>query len=99
MKPLAKLGSEKRPVIARVQTQDRAMKIMQICEEHGWKVIAGIEPDKPEDISDVQKLLSQAAYGAAPVAVRPTPKTGLNAPCPCGSGRKFKRCCAKSPTA
>ena len=23
----------------------------------------------------------------------PTPKTGRNHPCPCGSGRKFKRCC------
>ena len=23
----------------------------------------------------------------------PTPKTGRNEPCPCGSGRKFKRCC------
>lgn len=21
------------------------------------------------------------------------PKTGRNAPCPCGSGKKFKRCC------
>lgn len=27
-------------------------------------------------------------------AVRPEPaKAGRNAPCPCGSGRKFKRCC------
>jgi len=23
----------------------------------------------------------------------PTPKVGRNAPCPCGSGRKFKKCC------
>ena len=22
-----------------------------------------------------------------------------NAPCPCGSGKKFKKCCGKSPTA
>lgn len=25
--------------------------------------------------------------------VRETPKVGRNAPCPCGSGRKFKKCC------
>ena len=25
--------------------------------------------------------------------VRATPKTGRNAPCPCGSGKKFKKCC------
>ena len=24
---------------------------------------------------------------------RETPKTGRNEPCPCGSGKKFKRCC------
>lgn len=25
--------------------------------------------------------------------VRQTPKTGRNDPCPCGSGRKYKKCC------
>jgi uncharacterized protein len=30
---------------------------------------------------------------AAPVASR-APKIGRNEPCPCGSGRKFKKCCA-----
>ena len=27
--------------------------------------------------------------------VRGTPKTGRNDPCPCGSGRKFKKCCGQ----
>lgn len=27
------------------------------------------------------------------VAAQPGPKVGRNEPCPCGSGRKFKRCC------
>jgi SEC-C motif-containing protein len=26
--------------------------------------------------------------------VRPTPKVGRNDPCPCGSGKKHKKCCA-----
>lgn len=26
---------------------------------------------------------------------RPTPKVGLNEPCPCGSGRKYKKCCGR----
>ncbi|HUC18187.1 MAG TPA: SEC-C metal-binding domain-containing protein [Acetobacteraceae bacterium] len=32
------------------------------------------------------------------VARPPTryPKPGRNDPCPCGSGRKYKRCCAQS---
>ena len=28
------------------------------------------------------------------VRPRSVPKVGRNAPCPCGSGRKYKRCCA-----
>lgn len=27
--------------------------------------------------------------------VRSTPKTGRNDPCPCGSGKKFKKCCGQ----
>ncbi|MCS6914921.1 MAG: SEC-C metal-binding domain-containing protein [Myxococcales bacterium] len=29
--------------------------------------------------------------------VRATPRIGRNAPCPCGSGRKYKRCCLGQP--
>jgi len=28
---------------------------------------------------------------------RPDPKTGRNQPCPCGSGKKYKRCCLSKP--
>jgi len=34
----------------------------------------------------------QASKPAAPVR-RDTPKVGRNDPCPCGSGRKYKKCC------
>lgn len=29
---------------------------------------------------------------------RPSPKVGRNEPCPCGSGKKFKKCCGRGPT-
>ena len=28
--------------------------------------------------------------------VRERPKVGRNAPCPCGSGKKYKQCCGKA---
>ena len=28
--------------------------------------------------------------------VRDTPKIGRNDPCPCGSGKKYKKCCGKN---
>ncbi|MCO4764592.1 MAG: SEC-C domain-containing protein [Myxococcales bacterium] len=31
-----------------------------------------------------------------PQPVRNEPKIGRNAPCPCGSGKKYKRCCIDS---
>ena len=55
---MAKLGSEKRPAIIRVKTEARAVEIISICDKNGWQVIAGIEPDEPEDISDVEQLLN-----------------------------------------
>ncbi|MGE5308725.1 MAG: SEC-C metal-binding domain-containing protein [Deltaproteobacteria bacterium] len=30
-----------------------------------------------------------------PQAVRPQDKVGRNEPCPCGSGKKYKKCCGK----
>ena len=82
-----KLGSQKRPAVARVKSQKRAEEILSICNRRGWKVIVGIEPDKPEDISDVERLLNP------PEAAKAQVKTGRNEPCPCGSGKKYKRCC------
>ena len=31
-----------------------------------------------------------------PRSDRPSPKIGRNEPCPCGSGKKFKKCCGKA---
>jgi len=40
--------------------------------------------------------LDEEADGA-PVFAEPAPaKIGRNAPCPCGSGKKYKNCCGKS---
>ncbi len=30
--------------------------------------------------------------------IRRRKKVGRNAPCPCGSGKKYKRCCGRDPT-
>lgn len=41
----------------RVATEEKANEVYSLCDSYGWKVIIGIEPDQPEDISDVQRLL------------------------------------------
>lgn len=88
---MAKLGTKKRPAIVHVETEARAGEIMEICEARGWQVIVGIEPDKPEDILDVQKLMNRPPSLPAR-SERVHPVSG-NDYCPCGSGLKFKKCC------
>lgn len=83
---MSKLGSQKRPAIVRVQTMERGKEMVALCNRRGWQVIVGVESDKPEDISDVERLLN-------PVSVISGPKVGRNDPCPCGSGLKYKKCC------
>ncbi|MFZ1101316.1 MAG: SEC-C metal-binding domain-containing protein [Hyphomicrobiaceae bacterium] len=37
--------------------------------------------------------LNEAKAAAAAISVRQAPKVGRNDPCPCGSGKKYKKCC------
>jgi hypothetical protein len=48
----------------------------------------------------LQDVIRDAAYEGAqsqwqPQPSRATPKVGRNDPCPCGSGKKYKKCCGK----
>jgi len=85
---MAHLGTERNPLRLRVRDKAHAMALIALCQERGWKAIVGIEPDKPEDTSDLDKKL----HPPAPVWV--DQKIGRNEPCPCGSGKKYKKCCA-----
>jgi len=74
-------------VIVRVKTEERAHAVTVACRMRGCHCIAGVEPDKPEDISDFERLMN-------PVMPVRSAKVGRNEPCLCGSGKKYKRCCA-----
>lgn len=86
---MAKLGTKEKPAVIRVQTEQRANELFALCESRGWKVIIGLEPDKHEDISDVERLLNP------PKPFINFNTTGRNDLCPCGSGKKYKQCCMK----
>ncbi len=88
---MAKLGTKKRPIIVRVNTDKTAQYVAEKCNEHGWMYIIGFEEDKSEDISDLEKMLN-------PVGPVKSNKINRNAPCPCGSGKKYKKCCGLSAT-
>jgi uncharacterized protein YchJ len=55
---MSKLGTRNKPAVVKVQTEERAIEIMGLCNQKGWQVIVGIEPDMEENIKDVEKLLN-----------------------------------------
>ena len=88
-KKTARLGTEKNPAVVSVQSKDRFKEVTSTFEKHGWKYRIGLEPDKPEDVSDLILLLNP------PKPIIGGKKVGRNEPCPCGSGKKFKTCCGR----
>ena len=48
-----------------------------------------------EDMDEIGSSRYPIGYGGAPTFVREEAKVGRNDPCPCGSGRKYKKCCAR----
>ena len=88
-KKTVKLGSEKNPAVVRVQSEARFKEVMATFQKHGWKYRIGIEPDKAEDVGDLERLL----HPQQPTIV--DKKAGRNEPCLCGSGKKSKHCCGK----
>ena len=83
------MGTEKNPAVVNVQTDERVKELVSVFEENGWKYTIELEPDKPEDIIDLEILLNPLKTKIA------EKKVGRNEPCSCGSGKKYKKCCGK----
>ena len=100
---MSKLGTERKPVRFRVQTEERLGEIAKICGENDWRFVGGLEFDEPEDICEVEYLLNPKAFSSEPrmrrsdhmTIIKDEPEIGRNDPCPCGSGLKYKKCCMK----
>ncbi|MBC2713255.1 MAG: preprotein translocase subunit SecA [Desulfosarcina sp.] len=66
-------------------------------------ILFRIQLAEPDHIDDLQKPKEQklifSGSGDAPAAKKPvkreSEKVGRNAPCPCGSGKKYKKCCGR----
>ncbi len=90
---MARLGTKQHPAVVRVQSPERAEELLALCHQRGWQVIIGVEPDQPENTTDIERLVTP------PLPATSARSVGRNDPCPCGSGTKFKKCCGASPVA
>jgi len=88
-KKTAKLGTEKNPAVVNAQTKKRVKELESVFEKNGWKYTIELDPDKSENINDLETLLNPPKTKIA------EKKVGRNEACPCGSEKKYKKCCGK----
>ena len=72
-----------------VETNDA---IRELHEEWLQTPRPALEGERPAAVLEGGRLFP----GKVETFRRQTPKVGRNDPCPCGSGKKFKRCCGKA---
>ena len=90
------------------QTQWEKLTIVQTTkggaqDQEGWVWFEAAYRQKGRrayhrEYSYFQRVDSQWYFvsGQAPPKQAPAPKVARNAPCPCGSGKKYKRCCGQA---
>jgi preprotein translocase subunit SecA len=71
-------------------------------KEETLGILYRIQISEPQNIAELQKPKEQElvfSSGDEPAKKNPVKraqkKVGRNAPCPCGSGKKYKKCCGK----
>jgi hypothetical protein len=75
-------ATESLPAILRAYSEDRVDRLV-VDDQDVWREL-GLSPGRPV-----------AATGGLRPRARAAAKVGRNDPCPCGSGKKFKRCCGR----
>jgi preprotein translocase subunit SecA len=76
--------------------------MIERVKEETVRLLFHIQIQREEEVQQLrreqeeQPMFFGGAEGAsAPKAVRKDKKVGRNDPCPCGSGKKYKKCCGK----
>jgi preprotein translocase subunit SecA len=90
---------------------DMFSRMMQSIEEEAVELIFKLQPAQPKEFRGVFSSMAQQFIHPEAVQFEPPqeeraetthapqrlaqPKVGRNDPCPCGSGKKYKKCCGK----
>jgi hypothetical protein len=85
------LGKDR--ALARLGNDPHLRLVEDTVKEMGWW--ACFRDDTPSGVKDAAQDSPRANLKppAASAQIKSTPKTGRNEPCPCGSGKKYKKCC------
>ena len=83
------------PVVAyRNESYDMFSAMTDCIKEQTAKLVMTVQVRKDEDVKR-EKVAEETGTGDKPLTVRGKGVVSKNALCPCGSGKKYKRCCGK----
>lgn len=83
------------PVIAyRNESYDMFSAMTDTIREQTAKMMLTVQIRQNEEVKR-EKVATETSTGDKPRTVRGSGAVGKNALCPCGSGKKYKRCCGK----
>ena len=83
------------PVVEyRNESYDMFEAMTNTIREQTAKLVLSVRIKTNEDVKR-EKVAEETSTGEKPLTVRGKGAVGKNAPCPCGSGKKYKRCCGK----
>lgn len=79
-------------ILARSKKRHKGLIDDVVEEMHWWACFSPRQESRPKL---AEPFRAAAGRQHAGTGVRSAPKVGRNAPCPCGSGKKYKRCCGR----
>ena len=79
-------------IAEREKTAEQGNRIHQVANAYQS---APLKPGMTDEMKQREKTSDMAGKGAGETVVKEEPKVGRNDPCPCGSGKKYKKCCGK----
>ena len=84
------------PVVAyRNESYDMFSAMTDAIREQTAKLVMTVQVRRNEEIQREKVAEETSAGGEKPLTVRGKGVVSKNALCPCGSGKKYKRCCGK----
>lgn len=87
VKNTPRLGTRKAPAQISVQSQQREQELAAVFAENDWACVIAVNSEEDENIRDLEILQNKQTSAVS------SKKANRNDPCPCGSGRKYKKCC------
>lgn len=83
------------PVVEyRNESYDMFTAMTDAIREQTARLVLTVRVRKDEEVKR-EKVAEETGTGEKPATVRGKGVVSKNAPCPCGSGKKYKRCCGK----